>query len=184
MASASDPFHPPTELVCIPISLGEKTIVPLDANELREILLTLNQTDIAELHLKTSDFELDLKRAATPEVVVMPVAPASGPAMVPATAIAAVPEVTPSTSAPATDKKYAEIPSPIVGTFYSSPGPEEPPFVEAGSKVTKGQVVCIIEAMKIMNEIEAEVSGEVVEILVQNGQPIEYGQPLMRVNPS
>jgi acetyl-CoA carboxylase biotin carboxyl carrier protein len=157
--------------------------VPLDANELREILLTLNQTDIAELHLKTSDFELNLKRAAAVVAAVPPVV-AAVPMALPLAAIAAVPDVTPSTSAPATDRKYAEIPSPIVGTFYSSPGPEESPFVEVGAKVSKGQVVCIIEAMKIMNEIEAEVSGELVEILVQNGQPIEYGQPLMRVNPN
>jgi acetyl-CoA carboxylase biotin carboxyl carrier protein len=164
--------------------LGEETIVPLDANELREILLTLNQTDIAELHFKTDDFELNLKRAAAAPVAA-PVQPVQSTA--PAHAIAASPtmqsEVIPSTSALSLDK-YIDVPSPIVGTFYSSPGPEESPFVEIGMKVRKGQVVCIIEAMKIMNEIEAEVSGEVTEILVQNGQPIEYGQPLMRVNPA
>jgi acetyl-CoA carboxylase biotin carboxyl carrier protein len=163
--------------------LGEEPIVPLDANELREILLTLNQTDIAELHFKTDDFELNLKRAAAVPVVAAQVFQAAAPTG----AIAAAPappstEVIPSTSAPSLDK-YIDVPSPIVGTFYSSPGPEESPFVEVGMKVRKGQVVCIIEAMKIMNEIEAEVSGEVIEILVQNGQPIEYGQPLMRVNP-
>jgi acetyl-CoA carboxylase biotin carboxyl carrier protein len=163
--------------------LGEETIVPLDANELREILLTLNQTDIAELHFKTDDFELSLKRASAASIA------APGPmvqAVAPTGAIAAAAttpaEIIPSTSAPSLDK-YIDVPSPIVGTFYSSPGPEESPFVDIGMKVRKGQVVCIIEAMKIMNEIEAEVSGEVIEILVQNGQPIEYGQPLMRVNP-
>jgi acetyl-CoA carboxylase biotin carboxyl carrier protein len=163
--------------------LGDETIVPLDANELREILLTLNQTDIAELHFKTADFELNLKRAAA-----LPIAAPIQmvPAAAPVGAIAASPplstEIVPSTSAPSLDK-YIDVPSPIVGTFYSSPGPEESPFVEIGMKVRKGQVVCIIEAMKSRNEIEAEVGGEVIEILVQNGQPIEYGQPLMRVNP-
>lgn len=158
--------------------------MPLDANELREILLTLNQTDIAELHFKTADFELNLKRAKTETVVAPPmVMQAAAPVGAIAVASTAPAEVIPSTSAPNLDK-YVEVPSPIVGTFYSAPGPEEPPFVEVGMKVRKGQVVCIIEAMKIMNEIEAEVSGEVIEILVQNGQPIEYGQTLMRVNPS
>lgn len=71
----------------------------------------------------------------------------------------------------------------MVGTFYRAPAPGEAPFVEVGDRVRVGQSVCIIEAMKLMNEIEAEVSGQVMEILVQNGQPVEYGQPLMRVNP-
>jgi acetyl-CoA carboxylase biotin carboxyl carrier protein len=164
--------------------LGDETIVPLDANELREILLTLNQTDIAELHFKTADFELNLKRAAAlPVAATVQMVQAAAPVGAIAASSAVSTEVIPSTSAPSLDK-YIDVPSPIVGTFYSSPGPEESPFVEIGMKVRKGQVVCIIEAMKIMNEIEAEVSGEVTEILVQNGQPIEYGQPLMRVNPA
>jgi acetyl-CoA carboxylase biotin carboxyl carrier protein len=70
----------------------------------------------------------------------------------------------------------------MVGTFYRSPAPDEPPFVDVGDRIRKGQTVCIIEAMKLMNELEAEVSGEIVEILVQNGEPVEYGQLLMRVN--
>lgn len=156
--------------------------MPLDANELREILLTLNQTDIAELHFKTDDFELNLKRAAAVPVAATVQMVQAAPVGAIAASPALQPEVIPSTSAPSLDK-YIDVPSPIVGTFYSSPGPEESPFVEIGMKVRKGQVVCIIEAMKIMNEIEAEVGGEVIEILVQNGQPIEYGQPLMRVNP-
>lgn len=72
----------------------------------------------------------------------------------------------------------------MVGTFYRSPAPDEPPFVEVGDRIRADQTVCIIEAMKLMNEIEAEVSGEVIEILVENGKPVEYGQPLMRIHPS
>jgi acetyl-CoA carboxylase biotin carboxyl carrier protein len=71
----------------------------------------------------------------------------------------------------------------MVGTFYRAPGPSESPFVEVGDRVRSGQTVCIIEAMKLMNEIESEVSGQVIEILLQNGEPVEYGQPLMRINP-
>jgi acetyl-CoA carboxylase biotin carboxyl carrier protein len=168
--------------------LGAKTIVPLDANELREILLTLNQTDISELTLKQGDFELVVRRGAiVPSLLSVStnLEPVAASVMSPAAAF--VPpgptNVAPSTSAPSTEKKYLEVPSPIVGTFYAAPGPDEPMFVRVGDRISKGQIVCIIEAMKIMNEIEAEVTGEVVEILVQNGQPVEYGQPLMRVNP-
>jgi acetyl-CoA carboxylase biotin carboxyl carrier protein len=157
--------------------------VPFDANELKEILLTLNQTDISELNLKQGDFELVIRRGTdTPTQVMVPATmlqAAAAPVAMPQAAVAP----TPSTSAPPTDKKYLEVTSPIVGTFYASPAPDEPPFVRTGDRISKGQTVCIIEAMKIMNEIEAEVVGEVVEILVQNGQPVEYGQVLMRVNP-
>jgi acetyl-CoA carboxylase biotin carboxyl carrier protein len=78
-------------------------------------------------------------------------------------------------------KKLIEITSPMVGTFYRSPGPDESPFVEIGDIVKKGHTVCIIEAMKLMNEIESEASGKIVEILVENTQPVEYGQVLMRI---
>jgi acetyl-CoA carboxylase biotin carboxyl carrier protein len=155
--------------------------VPLDLTELRELLTALNQTDISELTLKADDFELTVRRGSRVEMA--PIAPVP----VPQPSIAPPPEPikteTPS-PAPVNDRKLADVVSPIVGTFYRSPSPDEPPFVDIGSRIQKGQVVCIIEAMKVMNEIEAEVSGEIVEILVQNGQPVEYGQPLMRVNPA
>jgi len=72
----------------------------------------------------------------------------------------------------------------MVGTFYQAPAPDEPAFVTIGDRITKGQTLCIIEAMKLMNEIEAEVAGEIMEVLIENGQPVEYGQPLMRVKPA
>ena len=154
--------------------------MPLDLTELRELLTALNQTDISELTLKADDFELTVKRGSRAEIVpAVPVAPISTPMIAPEPL-----RVEPPSVAPILDRKLAEVVSPIVGTFYRSPSPDEPPFVEVGTRIQKGQVVCIIEAMKVMNEIEAEVSGEVVELLTQNGQPVEYGQPLMRVNPS
>jgi acetyl-CoA carboxylase biotin carboxyl carrier protein len=162
--------------------LGEQTIVPLDANQLREILLTLNQTDISELTLKEGDFELAIRRGQ------QYVAPAPTPmAMVSSAPLPTGIQETPvvvSTAPPAPESKYVDVTSPIVGTFYASPAPDEPAFVQIGDRIQKTQTVCIIEAMKIMNEIEAEVVGEVVEILVQNGQPVEFGQPLMRVKPA
>jgi acetyl-CoA carboxylase biotin carboxyl carrier protein len=89
----------------------------------------------------------------------------------------------PAHSSSPINQKLVEVPSPMVGTFYRAPAPGEAAFVEVGDRVKAGQSVCIIEAMKLMNEIEAEVSGQVMEILVQNGEPVEYGQALMRINP-
>lgn len=182
----------------------------LDFNELSELLTVLNQTDITELTLKSGDFELTVRKgtsmnlriseavpsglgseaespmwsAAPPTVAVPPVSPSYGREPIPggmAGSTAAAPP--PTASPPQVDPKWVAIKSPIVGTFYRAPGPDEPPFVQVGDRIRVGQTVCIIEAMKVMNEIVAEVSGQVMEILVQNGEPIEYEQTLMRINP-
>ncbi len=153
-----------------------------DLNQLRELLAILNQTDIDELSLKSNDFELTIHKANQATAIVSPstVQPviADGASL---EAAAAAPESSPP-SAP--DKKWVDVISPMVGTFYRSPAPDEAPFVEVGDVARRGQTVCIIEAMKLMNELEAEVNGEIVEILVENGEPIEFGQTLMRINPS
>nr|WP_199307900.1 MULTISPECIES: acetyl-CoA carboxylase biotin carboxyl carrier protein [unclassified Leptolyngbya] len=156
-------------------------------NELRELLSTLSQTDIAELNLKSGDFELTVRKGGVFSDRSLPVEPDRG-SVVPASLPAPVPVPLPAaTSAPApaphANDRLIDIVAPVVGTFYRAPGPDEASFVEVGDRIRLGQTVCIIEAMKIMNEIEAEVVGEVVEILVQNAQPVEFGQVLMRVNP-
>jgi acetyl-CoA carboxylase biotin carboxyl carrier protein len=161
--------------------------VALDLNELRELLAAIDQTDIAELTLKSADFELTLRRGVRPaEVVAVPAAPAIATSPVPTlepAKEAALPPSTPPPPPPGNDRRFAEITSPMVGTFYRAPSPDDSPFVEVGDRIRKGQTVCIIEAMKLMNELETEVAGEIVEILVQNGEPVEYGQLLMRVSP-
>ena len=155
--------------------------MPLDLTELRELLTALNQTDISELTLKADDFELTVRRGSRVEIA--PIAPVAAEIPTPAPPPEPIKAELPNTAL-ISERKLADVVSPIVGTFYRSPSPDEPPFVDVGNRIQKGQVVCIIEAMKVMNEIEAEVSGEIVELLVQNGQPVEYGQPLMRVNPA
>ncbi len=163
----------------------------LDLNELRELLAAIDQTDISELTLKSTDFELTVRRSLrTSELVVAPgtpeVLPPPPSLAVDATSRAAngsPPPPTPPTPPPTAERRLLEINSPMVGTFYRAPGPDEPPLIEVGDRIRKGQTVCIIEAMKLMNELESEVAGEVVEILVQNGEPVEYGQLLIRVNP-
>lgn len=175
----------------------------LDFNQLRELLTAIAQTDIAELTLKSADFELTVRKGIPMATSVAPSLSSPGgnttsglvststpavalPASLTSPPAIAPPGTTPAppvASTPVVDPKWVEVKSPMVGTFYRSPAPDEPPFVEVGDRIRTGQTICIIEAMKLMNEIEAEVSGQVMEILVQNGESVEYDQPLMRVNP-
>jgi acetyl-CoA carboxylase biotin carboxyl carrier protein len=172
--------------------------VTLDFNEIRQLLVTIAQTDIAEVTLKNNEFELTVRKAVSfsnnaPGTVSGVVS--AGVTQVSTALPSAISEggvtskvadnsVVQSTHSSSTiNQKLVDVPSPMVGTFYRAPAPGEASFVEVGDRVKAGQSVCIIEAMKLMNEIEAEVSGQVMEILVQNGEPVEYGQPLMRINP-
>ncbi len=151
----------------------------LDHNQLRELIALLGESDIQELKLEGDDFRLELRRnlpASQPQVVMQAPPPAPAPAPV------AAPSAAPP-AAPAVRGDLVEITAPMVATFYRAPSPGDPAFVELGSRINVGQTVCILEAMKLMNELESEVSGEVVEILVENGTPVEFGQVLMRVKP-
>lgn len=174
--------------------------MPLDFNEIRQLIVTIAQTDIAEFSLKSDDFELTVRKSMSlGDRLGSEVASASGadlelPASttIPATTDIGrvnrfedtLPNSASNQAAAPLDQKLVEVISPMVGTFYRAPAPGEAAFVEVGDRIRQGQTVCIIEAMKLMNEIETEVSGQVVEILVENGEPIEYGQPLMRINPN
>lgn len=161
----------------------------INFQELRELLGTISQTDITELVLKNDDFELTVRKEkgviTLPQVstvspqIVETVTPS--PSTTPVTVSSPPPEVPPAPGVD--DKKWVDVTSPMVGTFYSAPAPDEDPFVTVGDRITSGDTVCIIEAMKLMNEIEGEVSGQIMEISVQNGEPVEFGQVLMRVNP-
>lgn len=172
----------------------------LDLNQLRELLADIDKTKISELTLKSDDFELTVRKdlpmgdRSLPPTDLMVTGSAGNSELITSSATPSNSvdraEITLSTGtvppppALSVDPKWVEVTSPMVGTFYRSPAPDEAPFVETGDSVSSSQTVCIIEAMKLMNEIEAEVSGQVMEILVENGAPVEYGQPLMRINPS
>lgn len=167
----------------------------LDFDALRELLAAINQTDVAEFTLKSGDFELVIRKGAqVAQQTSSPYMATSGlegmasmqatPNMTNAVTPPPPTVASPPAAAPLTNDRLVDITSPMVGTFYRSPAPDEPPYVNVGDRIRSGQVVCIVEAMKLMNEVEAEVSGEVVEILVENAQPVEYGQVLMRVNPA
>lgn len=157
----------------------------LDHDQLRKLLALLGESDIQELRLEGDDFRLEVRRnlpAAAPLTVLQAPAAATAPA-VPPPAPAPSPSAPPPPAASSRSDLQA-ITAPMVGTFYRSPAPGEPPFVEVGSRVSSGQPVCILEAMKLMNELESEFSGDVVEILVENGTPVEFGQVLMRIKPA
>jgi acetyl-CoA carboxylase biotin carboxyl carrier protein len=172
--------------------------VPLDFNEIRQLLATIAQTDIAEVTIKSDEFELTVRKGVNHSGIsadqnnslmlsseLTPITNPTPPTQLPETAVMRDPAPAGGQSplANVSSSKLVEVESPMVGTFYRASAPGEPPFVEVGDRVKADQTVCIIEAMKLMNEIEAEVSGQVMEILVENGEPVEYGQPLMRINP-
>jgi len=165
-----------------------KPAASVNMEELRELIALLRDNGLAELELENEGFRVRLRRdSGTAGASYATDAPqhASAPAPVPAAAPLPAPGPThPGTHASteaSQDQDLHIIPSPIVGTFYRSPSPAADPFVKIGSNVEPESVVCIIEAMKLMNEIQAEASGEVVKIYVENGQPVEYGQPLFGI---
>jgi acetyl-CoA carboxylase biotin carboxyl carrier protein len=158
--------------------------VEFSLEQLRELVTILNKTDITELTLESGDLRLSIRKSET-KVAALPTNVSASALSAPV--IDTVQHNVPTHSATIADslpaKKLIEITSPMVGTFYRSPAPDEPPFIELGDVVKKGSTVCIIEAMKLMNEIESESTGKIVEILVENTQPVEYGQVLMRLEP-
>jgi len=164
----------------------------MNQKELKELIEFLIEKDIAEFELERGDVKVRIKRAAEPSsdarearYLVTTAAPPAAPdaGVAPAAASTPAPPAAPPPVAPAAEEPLHMVRSPIVGTFYEAPSPGAPPFVKPGDTVETGQVLCIVEAMKLMNEIESDVAGEIVKKLVANGQPIEYGQELFAVRP-
>ena len=153
----------------------------LDHEQLHRLLEALGESDIQEFRLEGDDFRLEIRRNLPAQTVMAPVMPAPVAAAAPVAASAEPASAPPASTATRSD--LLEVTAPMVGTFYRAPAPGEPPFVEVGTRINVGQAVCILEAMKLMNELESEVGGEVVEILGDNGTPVEFGQGLMRVKP-
>ncbi|MDF7801866.1 acetyl-CoA carboxylase biotin carboxyl carrier protein [Pontiellaceae bacterium B1224] len=154
----------------------------MEIKDIKRIVELMKVNDLTEFSMKDNDFELALKRGSNePQVVYA--APSAAPAAAP---VAAAPATAPA-AAPADavdeDDGLIEIPSPIVGTFYRKPAPDAENFAEVGTEVTEDTVVCIVEAMKVMNEIKADVKGIIRKILVDEASPVQYGQPLFLVEP-
>ena len=165
----------------------------MNQKELKELIDFLIEKDISEFELERGDVKVRIKRGADTSAPViahavpmasMPMASVGHPATHSSASAAPGPVTSSSAAAPvAAEEELHTVKSPIVGTFYEAPGPGALPFVKPGDQVAAGQVLCIIEAMKLMNEIESDMSGEVARVLVNNGQPVEYGQPLFAIRP-
>ena len=163
----------------------------MNLKELKELILFLKEEGITEFELERGDVKVRVKRGGSGPAMGLPdsryIAIHGAPAAVPEIAVMPVASAaTPSSAPPPKEKAEAAedlhmVRSPIVGTFYESPSPGAPPFVKPGDHIATGQVLCIVEAMKLMNEIESDVAGELVKRLVTNGQPIEYGQELFAI---
>jgi acetyl-CoA carboxylase biotin carboxyl carrier protein len=168
----------------------------MSIKEIEELIRFVSRFNISEVDLETKDIKLVIKTGKnqnTESVVAAPVAPI----IIPATAIPAshntVKQATEESAAPAVvaktetktdESRYVTIKSPMIGTFYRSSGPDKPPFINVNDAIEKGKVICIIEAMKLFNEIEAEISGTLIKVLVNDASPVEYEQPLFLIDPS
>ncbi|MEY2799045.1 MAG: hypothetical protein RI934_33 [Bacteroidota bacterium] len=157
----------------------------MDIKEIQELIKFVAKSGVSEVSIDRKDFKLTIKaQGNAPALINMQAAPvqvAASPAPVAAAPVVA-PVATPA-AAPAENANLITIKSPMIGTFYRSGSPDKPAFVNVGDKIGPGNVLCVIEAMKLFNEIEAEVSGKIVKILVDNASPIEYDQPLFLVEP-
>jgi len=161
-----------------------KTQSTMKTAEIRDLIEFIAQTGLNEINIETKELKLHVKREPDQKVISAPAAIAAAPvAAAPAPAAASAAPAAPKPEKPAAGKTTVDIKSPMIGTFYRSSNPDSPPFVSVGDKVTKGQTVCIIEAMKLFNEIESEVSGTVVKVMNENATPVEYDQVLFVVEP-
>lgn len=166
----------------------------MNIKEIQDLIKFVAKSGVSEVEIEQKDFKITIKsqdnspreekqiivQAAPPAQAAIPAAPVAAPAAAPAQAAPAAPAAAPASD----DSKYVTIKSPMIGTFYRSAGPDKDPFVSVGDTVAPDTTVCIIEAMKLFNDIDAEMSGKIVKILVDDASPVEYDQPLFLVDPS
>ena len=153
----------------------------MDIKQIKEVIDLMKKAELSNFEIEDKGFKLRLQRETGATGAVQIVQAAAPVAVAAAPAPAAAAPAAPVAAAPAVDANVKIIKSPMVGTFYAASGPDAAPFVAAGTKVTASSVVCIIEAMKVMNEVQADIAGTIVEVLVPNGTSVEYGQPLFKV---
>ena len=160
----------------------------MDLKEIQNLIKFVSNTGVAEVKLETGDVKITIRTTLegnTPEITYVQQAAPVQQAMAAPVAVAPVAAAPAAPAAPAEDNsKFVTIKSPMIGTFYRKPSPDKAPFVEVGSTIGKGDVLCVVEAMKLFNEIEAEISGKIVKILVDDMSPVEFDQPLFLVDPS
>ena len=163
----------------------------MNLNEIQDLIKFVAKSGVTEVEIEQKDFKITIKsetKKAESQIIVQAAAPVV-PQIAAAPAVAAPVAAPAAASAPAApaaaeDSKYITVKSPMIGTFYRSSGPDKEPFVNVGQSINKGETVCIIEAMKLFNEIEAEFTGKIVKVLVDDATPVEYDQPLFLVDPA
>lgn len=164
----------------------------MEFKQIQELIKIINKSNISELSVEEGEFKITIKQAqsseaqyvvhAAPAMPMQQMAPSAAPA--PATQPAAPAAGNAPAAAPAGNENFITVKSPMIGTFYRSPSPDKPPFVNVGDEIKQGEPICIIEAMKLFNEIESEVTGKVVKVLIDDASPVEYDQPLFLVEPN
>ncbi|MFZ4436571.1 MAG: acetyl-CoA carboxylase biotin carboxyl carrier protein [Flavobacterium psychrophilum] len=159
----------------------------MDLKEIQNLIKFVSNSGVAEVKLETGDIKITIRTTLegnTPDITYVQQAPMAQ--ALPAAPVAALSQApaAPVAAAPAENANYITVKSPMIGTFYRKPSPDKPMFVEVGSTIGKGDVLCVIEAMKLFNEIESEVTGKIVKILVDDMSPVEFDQPLFLVDPS
>ena len=162
---------------------------PMNITQIQDLIKFVAKSGVSEVEIEQKDFKLTIKAAqkevpvqvmAAPQYIQAPLPPAPAPAPMASPA----PAAPAAAAAPAADAKYITVKAPMIGTFYRAAGPGKPVFVNVGDEIKPGKTLCIIEAMKLFNEIESEVSGKIVKVLVDDAKPVEYDQPLFLVDPS
>jgi acetyl-CoA carboxylase biotin carboxyl carrier protein len=161
---------------------------PMNLAQIQELIKFVAKSGVSEVEIEQKDFKITIKTPAGKKEVQVIAAPA--PAYAPPAPVAAAPAAAPAPAAPAApapakeESRYVTVKAPMIGTFYRAPGPGKPVFVNVGDTIEKGKPICIIEAMKLFNEIESDVSGKIVKVLVDDAKPVEYDQPLFLVDPA
>jgi len=150
----------------------------MNLKEIKEMISLMNDNGLMEMEIEKDGMRIRLKKAGAGGEGL------GGPVLIERRVTTPPADVTPGESASSASAKQVEIKAPMVGTFYRAPSPEAPPYVEIGQTIEPGQVICVIEAMKLMNEIKSEVKGKILEILVDNAEPVEFGQPIFLIEPT
>lgn len=161
---------------------------PMNLTQIQDLIKFVAKSGVSEVEIEQKDFKITIRTPVSnknaPVQVIAAAPQAYAPQLAPAPPAPSAPEAPPAAPAPAAESKYITIKAPMIGTFYRSAGPGKPVFLNVGDDVKPGSKICIIEAMKLFNEIECEVSGKIVKVLVDDAKPVEYDQPLFLVDPS
>ncbi|MCU0442983.1 MAG: acetyl-CoA carboxylase biotin carboxyl carrier protein [Bacteroidia bacterium] len=155
----------------------------MELKEIKELIKLVSEAEVSEVEVEKGDFKIAIKKVEEKTTIVQAPAVQAAPVQVTIPAAPAAPAAPVAPAAPSTSSNLITIKSPMIGTFYKSSSPDKPAFVNIGDEIKPGSVLCIVEAMKLFNEIESEVSGKIVKILVENASPVEYDQPLFLVEP-